>query len=371
MLNTTSRRDAIISATHRDIDVQGIDWSEAGTTRGEALNQIDTRYARFQHFSYLRRGPCYAPASGTTDRYMHIQQYIKLDTMSTAHFQLRYALLALSPYDVVYSSRAGLEHLNVQSMTKTRLLTSSIKCVDYKDNMLIAGHGERISVIDMDTAQVVKSWKFGPDFTEAVGTVRFFKGLGGLKAAAGGNIKKVEVYDIERPESLLASIASTEYVNYVTTTDDYNLAAFVTDGRDVEIADLREMKVVHMLKGHGDSNFCADFHRDGTTLATGGEDCSVKLWDLRKMDHFKTLPTKKYAAYCLKYMNNYKHLVVSENSTYVTAFKTDYDCQVSSTIDFFGKPVGMDQIKGTNQMYLGIDSNIQNLASGLMKCQLT
>ena len=59
------------------------------------------------------------------------------------------------------------------------------------------------------------------------------------------------------------------------------------------IWDLRSGRSILALKGHVKQILSLDFSPDGYTVATGSEDNSIKIWDLRKGECTHTIPAHK------------------------------------------------------------------------------
>ena len=62
---------------------------------------------------------------------------------------------------------------------------------------------------------------------------------------------------------------------------DENLIAAAQDHPDVVIVDRRQNKMTTKLVGHTENNFAVKFMNEHY-LASGGEDVTTKIWDLRK-----------------------------------------------------------------------------------------
>lgn len=70
------------------------------------------------------------------------------------------------------------------------------------------------------------------------------------------------------------------------------------------------------LEGHIQSVFSIDFAADGYHVATGSEDNSVKIWDLRQRKCMYTIPAHKNLVSKVKFQPNHGNYLVSAS----------YDC---------------------------------------------
>jgi len=125
-----------------------------------------------------------------------------------------------------------------------------------------------------------------------------------------------------------------------------------------------------MLKGHDDYGFSTSWHPNGYYLATGNQDRTCKVWDVRyikqnsKHSCLKTLLSNVAAVGSVKFSQDGKFLTFSESIDFVHVYDagTFEDGQV---IDFFGKTIGFCyEPGGSETLFLGVD---EEAVSGLME----
>jgi WD40 repeat protein len=101
------------------------------------------------------------------------------------------------------------------------------------------------------------------------------------------------------------------------------------DCLQAEIIDFRSGKVVSTLHGHTDFGFSMAWHPAGNMIATGNQDLTCKIWDVRKLS--KPNSDNISDPHCIKTLNcdigscshikfggsGGNHLVFSENIDFV------------------------------------------------------
>jgi WD40 repeat protein len=117
----------------------------------------------------------------------------------------------------------------------------------------------------------------------------------GSTLASGDSKGYVEFWDI-RSKNRLDIIQSKELssINSIDFNSDGSILAVSGDGNWVDgsylqLWDVSTKKVIHFLAGHNDPINSVAFSPDGQTLASGSQDGSVKLWDVKSGKELLTL----------------------------------------------------------------------------------
>jgi WD40 repeat protein/DNA-binding SARP family transcriptional activator len=95
-------------------------------------------------------------------------------------------------------------------------------------------------------------------------------------AVRGGNTFGATVWDWRTGEGLATSDAQAEVVTFAPDG-----RSFATAGAEAQIWDARTGRLVRTLSGHTGGVHDAAFSPDGATLATAGDDGSIRLWDAK------------------------------------------------------------------------------------------
>lgn len=116
----------------------------------------------------------------------------------------------------------------------------------------------------------------------------------------------------------------------------------VGDDTEGYIYDLSSGKKVLSLKGHYDYSFAAAWHPDGNIIATGNQDKTTRLYDLRKPSQsFALLKAHIGAVRSLRFSPDGAFLAVAEPADYVTLYDVASEYKRAQTIDLFGEVSGV------------------------------
>jgi len=127
---------------------------------------------------------------------------------------------------------------------------------------------------------------------------------------------------------------------------------------EVKIWDLKEQANVADFPGHAGTVTCMSFSENGYYLATAAEDCTVRLWDLRKLKNFKTITMDD------KY--NITDLAFDQSGTYLAFIGNDlriYNSKTWNQVAVFNehKGVGTGVRFGPSASYIASTSQDRTL----------
>ncbi|MBA0868255.1 hypothetical protein Goshw_010898, partial [Gossypium schwendimanii] len=278
-------------------DIQGIPWERLNFTRDKYRETRLRQYKNYESLSGSREGmekECLQVEKGNA--FYDFQFNTRLVKSTIVHFQilayamasvsinckalglmmlLRNLLWATSKHDVYlmqnysvmhWSSllRKGKEVLNVAKPIVPNLKRQSqqlsrvqISTMAVKENLMVAGgfQGELICKVSVC--------------------------FGALRVMAANNDAQIRVFDAET-FSTLNRFSFDWSVNNTSVSPDGKLLAVLGDSTDCLIADAQSGKVTGTLEGHLDYSFASAWHPDGNILATGNQDTTCRLWDVRK-----------------------------------------------------------------------------------------
>ncbi|KAI9394975.1 hypothetical protein POPTR_005G168600v4 [Populus trichocarpa] len=291
--------------------------------------------------------------------------------------QLRNLLWATSKHDVYlmqnYSAmhwssllRRGKEVLNVaKPVAPTRqspgLLSQSLSRVQIstmavKENLMVAGgfQGELIcKCLDQPGVAFCSKITTGENaITNAVDVYRNHNGS--MRIMAANNDAQVRVFDAETFASL--NCFSFDWsVNNTSVSPDGKLLAVLGDSAECLIADANSGKVTGSLKGHLDYSFSSAWHPDGLILATGNQDTTCRLWDIRNLSQsLAVLKGNMGAIRALKFTSDGKFLAMAEPADFVHVFDTQSDYLKCQEIDLFGEIAGISFSPDTEALFVGV-----------------
>ena len=377
-LESSTREDARkCEAPDQKVDVQGIQWEANGLgKREEFAARFNTRLYRYMCVLSEFQVPKYAQTSeNMAGRYMRAKEYLKVPELKNYHMQLHDNFRAAGPFDFIYpSSNNFLLKLNTQTMQTHRLMAAqSVTSLDTHKNLLLVGYeGSNISLLDLESSSLIWTVKFNlQQEHQLINCIKFLDDrAGGIKTVVAGNKHTVDLFDLEKSTTALSQIPVDYFVNRVALSPDNSLIALAYDHTDVEVFDVRSCEKVQTLKGHKDYSFAVDFHSTGHSLASGNQDLTTRVWDLRVGKEHTVLPTRYFASGYLRYIQNSRYLVMGENYNSISIYVTESMYHLRSDLSYFGELVGIDFSKDERELFAGIGRKVEGIDSGILKAEI-
>ncbi|TYH12168.1 hypothetical protein ES288_A06G044900v1 [Gossypium darwinii] len=356
-------------------DIQGIPWERLNFTRDKYRETRLRQYKNYESLSGSREGmekECLHVEKGNA--FYDFQFNTRLVKSTIVHFQLRNLLWATSKQDVYlmqnysvmhWSSllRKGKEVLNVAKPIVPNLKRQSqqlsrvqISTMTVKENLMVAGgfRGELICKY-INQPGVAFSTKVTTDdnaITNAVDV--YLNPSGAMRVMAANNDAQIRVFDAET-FSTLNRFSFDWSVNNTSVSPDGKLLAILGDSTDCLIVDAQSGKVTDTLEGHLDYSFASAWHPDGNILATGNQDTTCRLWDVRKPSQsLAVLKGRMGAIRALKFTSDGRFLAMAEPADFVHVFDTKSGYVKCQEIDFFGEVAGISFSPDTESLFVGV-----------------
>lgn len=115
------------------------------------------------------------------------------------------------------------------------------------------------------------------------------------------------------------------------------------------------LQVIHNLKGHLDYSFASAWHPDGHVLATGNQDTTCRLWDVRNLSQsFAVLKGRMGAVRGIKFTSDGRFMAMAEPADFVHVFDTKSGYSKAQEIDLFGEIAGMSFSPDTEALFVGV-----------------
>jgi hypothetical protein len=323
--------------------------------------------------------------------------------LTIQHFQLRKNLKILSNTEIIYIRSFGIEKFNILTQKRHFLVLFENEEIEedkkvvnfdfcFKEDKLLIVCGKIngciiIYSIKLDEINEISSHKKASKSlaqyirmrvadegeSQITNHVSFIDN--NTKILICSNDSKIKILDLENPVMgvfpIMKCYKAPSAVNNYDINCNQNILSCVGDFETVEVFDFKNTSYIGNLKGHTDFGFSCKFQPGSDyTLATGNQDYTCRLWDLRKIQtnksenisqlsieennynaNFKTLYGNFDAIGELQFLNK-DVIVYAENTDFIHIYDLKRDKLQS--LDYFGSSVGFDIHPVTKKIYLGI-----------------
>ena len=274
------------------------------------------------------------------------------------HTQLQNCIGLITPSDISYTCTSGIRQYNTKTMTSHRFIDDKGAFLSLTSTRTITAGSKMtgdLCVFDNSTRQLV--WmpidrKKG-QLDMQVGALRIYN----EKMWTGGNSRKLLVFDLEK-QSIADKIEVGVEVNYFAR--DRGVIAAACDSCEVVLVDERSGKRITSLEEHLDYCCAVDLKLGEDLIATGSQDMSARVWDLRNTSRsLNVVHTKKGVANKVAFYGR-NRLVIGEPYDHLHSY--DY---LHDTIDTYSMICTMVGIEILNlhsdrfDIYWGFHTNSQ------------
>eukprot|EP01018_Ginkgo_biloba_P033913 Gb_08016 [translate_table: standard] len=378
-VDTMSRvSDTTAVQAKRGKDVQGIPWDRLHFTREKYRETRLQHYKNYENLLQPRYGldkECkQSEKGGNFYEFRHNTRSVK---STIVHFQLRNLVWATSKHDVylmqTYSimhwsplCHRGTEVLNVaghiipsekhpgslpQGLTRVQISTMTVK-----ENLLVAGgfQGELICKY-LDRRGVSFCTKITHDENAITNSLDVYhSSSGATRLITSNNDSFVRVFDTQG-FTVLGRFLFPWPVNHTSISPDSKLLVIVGDSVDGLLADSQSGKAIATLKGHFDYSFASAWHPDGRIFATGNQDTTCRLWDVRNLSSSLTVLKGRIGAIrSIRFSSDGRFMAMAEPADFVHIYDTKQDYNQRQEIDLFGEIAGISFSPDTEAFFVGV-----------------
>nr|ACF22727.1 WD-40 repeat family [Brachypodium distachyon] len=330
-------------------DMQGIPWERLNYTRDQYRQM---RLKQYKNYESLNR-----PRDG-----LH-----KLRNLLWA--TSKHDVYVMQNYSVMHWSsllRRGKEVLNVagqvaptQDVRGARPLSRvQISTMAVKDNLVAAGgfHGELICK-HVDQPGVAFCTNLTGNKNSITNAVDIYRSPNGAtRVMAANNDCVVRAFDTEK-FSLLTQFPFPWSVNNTSVSPDGKALAVLGDSSDCLIADSQSGKEIATLRGHLDYSFSSAWHPDGRVLATGNQDRTCRLWDVRNTSQsLAVLQGRIGSIRGLEFSPDGRFLAAAEPADFVHVCDVSAGYARAQEIGIFGEIAGVSfsPDDGAQALFVGV-----------------
>jgi len=366
---------------------QNIDWSTIGNTRENLrrhrmIHHVGFRNSEDSSKEKHLRGEFFKETE--KDIFYQFSDFFIDIPINVQHFQLRKNLKMLNSYEIVYMRTFGIEKLNLLTNKKQFLVIYSAEdneesskivnfdiCIKNDHIHIVCGKINGSIVIfsiklaninNLTSSKAPSSSTFrmrvaDEGESQITNHVQFIDNNSKLLICS--NDSQVKIFDLECNMNLLKKFKAPAAVNHFTINNTENILSCVGDFETVELYDFKTTQHISSLKGHLDFGFSAYFKPNSDyILATGNQDFSCRLWDLRKTKsndldelNFKTLYGHFESIGEMCFISE-DLILYAENTDFLHLYDLKRDTM--QTLDFFGSSAGLCVNKETKKVYCAI-----------------
>nr|GMD72237.1 uncharacterized WD repeat-containing protein C2A9.03-like [Ipomoea batatas] len=359
-------------------DVQGIPWDRLNITRQSIRVTRLEQYRNYENIPLSGESvdkECKQTEKGAN--YYDFFYNTRVVKPTLLHFQLRNLVWATSKHDVYLFSNCSLMHWSSVSHNLSEVLNFSghvipaekhagslleglsqtqVSTLAVKDRFIVAGgfHGELICK-HLDKSGVSFCTRTSYEDNAITNAIDIYDSMSGkLHFMASNNDCGVREYDMERFQ-LVNHFHFLWPVNHTSISPDRKLVTVMGDDLDGLLVDAQNGKTVASIVGHRDYSFASAWHPDGRTFATGNQDKTCRVWDVRNLSEaVAVLKGNIGAVRSLRFSSNGEFLVVAEPADFVHIYSTEANFKKRQEIDIFGEIPGVSLSPDDESLYIGV-----------------
>eukprot|EP01023_Acetabularia_acetabulum_P004452 TRINITY_DN11860_c0_g4_i1.p1 TRINITY_DN11860_c0_g4~~TRINITY_DN11860_c0_g4_i1.p1 ORF type:complete len:427 (-),score=74.62 TRINITY_DN11860_c0_g4_i1:166-1446(-) len=289
------------------------------------------------------------------------------------HFQLRNLVWATSPTDIYYTQRHCIRHFNTTTREVTNVMIlegnqpdilmngrqlqkvqTSTLCV--KDGIVATGgFSAELIVQRFDQQGYAHVGRLTEDENGITNGIDVFDQ--GNKLVTANNDRAVRVFDTHKFK--ISNELQFEWaVNFARVNPSYeNILAVVGDDPEAVLSDIRTKNPIARVPGHDDFSFAVDWHPNGQIFATGNQDFTARVRDIRKPEQcLRVLPGKGGAIRSIRFSQDGRFMSMSEPVDFVHIYDVNENfnrCQ-DDELDFFGEITGISFSPDSERLFIGV-----------------
>lgn len=348
-------------------DIQGVPWERLRRSRAEHrlrrlqtyrnyTNVLDTNAASYSEYLDELNQDAVQPSQDQFFDFVTNSRRIK---SSIVHFQLRNLLQATSKHDLYVMRGNCVNHWDLMSGENSRVLNFqrgvfsgsggdldnvNVSTLTTGGGLLaVGGFSGQLIVQRLSDLEIVHESFITRNENAITNAIEVFGGSeGSLKMLTSNNDAFVRIFDVSSFR-LAYKYQSDWAVNYSTVCpSNSKIIAMVGDDVKGRLLDRCSNRVICQLVGHQDYSFAAAWNPcNEFELATGNQDLTTRIWDIRSPNkQLKILKGKMGAIRSLRYSSDGAYLLMAEPTDLVHVYDVKSGFQSAQEIDIFGEISG-------------------------------
>ncbi|KAK4755119.1 hypothetical protein SAY87_008876 [Trapa incisa] len=370
--------DISAADARRGKDLQGIPWDRLRITREQYRK---TRLEQYKNYENVpQSGECSEKVCKLTKRggnYFKFWRNTRSVKSTILHFQLRNLVWSTTKHDVYLMSNFSIIHWSSLTCKKTEVLDvyqhvapcekhpgnllegfaqTQVSTLAVRDNFLIAGgfQGELICK-NLDHPGVSFCSRTTYDDNAITNAVEIYDSSSGARHfMVSNNDCGIRDFDMER-FTLCKHFVYPWPVNHSSMSPDGKLMVIVGDDPVGMLVDYQTGKMKMPLRGHLDFSFASAWHPDGQIFATGNQDKTCRVWDIRNLS--KSLAVLKGnigAIRSLRFSSDGRFMAMAEPADFVHVYDVKDGFEEEQEVDFFGEISGISFSPDTESLFIGV-----------------
>ncbi|XP_072993803.1 uncharacterized WD repeat-containing protein C2A9.03-like isoform X1 [Typha latifolia] len=370
--------DTSAAQARKGRDIQGIPWDRLSITRDKYRQ---TRLEQYKNYENVpNSGEASEKECKQTEKggmFYEFRRNTRSVKSTILHFQLRNLVWATSKHDVYLMSHYLVLHwsaltgeryeiMNVQGHVAPHekhpgsllegFSQTQVSTLAVKDKLLVAGgfQGELICKY-LDREGISFCCRTTYDDNAITNAVDIYdSSSGAVHFMASNNDCGVRDFDMEKFQ-LCKHFRFEWPVNHTSLSPDGKLLVIVGDNPEGLLVDAHTGKTVHDLKGHLDYSFASAWNPDGRTFATGNQDKTCRIWDVRNLsESVAVLRGNLGAIRSIRFTSDGQFMAMAEPADFVHIFDVGSGYNKRQELDFFGEISGMSFSPDTEALFVGV-----------------
>ncbi|PRQ34952.1 putative microtubule-severing ATPase transcription factor WD40-like family [Rosa chinensis] len=330
----------------RGEDIQGIPWDRLSITR-EKYRQ--TRLEQYKNYENI-------PNSGEGTRKLRnlVWATSKYDVYLLSHFSvIHWSSLSCEASEVLNVSGHVTPSEKHPGSLLEGLTQTEVSSLAVKDKLLVSGgfQGELICK-HLDQPGVSFCSRTTDDDSAITNAIEIYDNpSGAAHFTASTNDCGVRDFDMETFQ-----LSKHFRFPWPVNVPDGKLLVTVGDNPDGMLVDSQTGKVTVMsLCGHLDFSFALAWHPDGVTFATGNQDKTCWVCDVRNLSKsVAVLKGNLGAIQSIRYTSDGQYMMAAEPADFVHVYDVKSGYEKEQEIDFFGEISGISFSPDTESLFIGV-----------------
>lgn len=373
----------------RGIDMQGIDWFKETISRDQYRLQRNKDYETYlscksgdDDFTIENRIKEQETNQVTSNEEYYSFRSSKLNEhCSIGHFQLRNLLWATNKNNVYYvsgdtvrqwspqrqSSKQVIDLATANAPGSVSLKITSMACAH---GILFAGgfKGECVWKVVENTSTISNQFNTTNE-SRSLGITNYTEIVQDRKGATLGivsnNDASIKCINLETAQ-IEQKIALPFAANCSSLSPDGRILCLVGDSTETLIVDAENGKPIVSINEHHDFSFASCWSPDGRTFATGNQDRTTRVYDIRNTSEaMYVLGSNIGAIRSLHFSHDGQHLAAAEPIDFVHIYETKH-FESSQVIDMFGDIAGVSFTPEDQSLYI---ANADERVGGIFEFQ--